>query len=612
MFEQALALERSGRAREAAALYRKLVARNARHDGALFRLGTLLLAEGAVHDATRYLERAAEVRRDPNYLTNLGEAYRREGKLELANTVLALALALAPDLPEAHQNLALAQIQAGALDEARAHLERVVELRPDQANAPVTLAWLLLRAQRPDQAVTWAERAVELEPNLSAAHRALGDALDMLGDKQRAIASYRRTLALCPTDHVSHSNLLVSMLTDPSVDETTLGVEARAWAERHAEPLRAQIRAHDNAKTPERRLRVGYVSPDLRVHPTEHFFPVLLEHHDHAAFEIFVYSSVERPDARTAAYRTALGERFRAIQSLGDVEAAELVRKDAIDVLVDLAVHGPGNRLRVFACKPAPVQLTWLGYPGTTGLTTVDYRISDPYLDPPGSELGAYSETTLSLPRSFWCYDALAPDTAVAPLPAFSHGFVTFGALNSPRKLHAGVLALFARVLRALPDARLLLHVEPHGQKTALETFAAAGVERDRVEFTPRVTRAEYLALHHRIDIGLDTFPFAGGTTTLDAAWMGVPVVTLTGPRTVQRAGHSIATNLGLGELVAHSEDEYVERAVTLARALPRLAELRTGLRARLAASPLGAAPTFARDMEALYRAAWRRYCAEL
>ncbi|HEV8548334.1 MAG TPA: tetratricopeptide repeat protein [Polyangiaceae bacterium] len=610
LFEQAVELERGGRVPEAAALYRKLIARNAEHDRALFRLSVILLQAGAAAEAARYLERAVAVQRDePNYLTNLGEAYRRQGKLELAAAVLAYALQVNPDFPEAHQNLALVQVQTGAEVEAERHLERFLELRPDHALGHVSLAWLLLRTQRPLQALARAERAVELAPGLAVAHRCEGDALDMLGDKVRSLASYRRALELDPADHVSHSNLIVSMLTDPRSDARAIFTEARAWSALHAEPLRAHQRPHPNPKAPERPLRLGYVSPDFRVHPVQQFLPRILEHHDRAAFELFLYSAVERPDAQTEWYRAFAGDHFRDIQRLTDVEAAELVRHDAIDLLVDLAVHSPGNRLRVFACKPAPVQITWLGYAGTTGLDSIDYRLTDPYFDPPGTELGVYSETSVSLPETFFCYDAHQPDLPAGSLPALARGFVTFGCLNSPRKVHAGAVALWARVLQKVPASRLLLYMEHFRHDEVLRTLAGAGVAAERVEFVERASRRVYLERHQRVDIALDTFPFAGGTTTLDALWMGVPAVTLTGPGALQRAGASIATNLGLPELIARSEDDFVERAVALARDWEHLGRLRETLRARLEASPLGDAPRFVRHLEATYRTLWRRYC---
>ncbi|HET9934226.1 MAG TPA: tetratricopeptide repeat protein, partial [Polyangiaceae bacterium] len=578
VFEQALVLESRGRAEEAAAKYRALISRNAEHDRALFRLGLSLLGKGEVEAATRYLERAVEVRRDePTYLLSLGEAYRLQGKVELAGAVLTYAVNIDPDLTEAHEKLAPIRMHAGAYEEALSHLEKVAALRPDDPLAHVGLAWALLLLNRPAQALARAERAIELAPNLAGAHRCAGDSLDMLGDKQRSLESYRRVLELDPGDSVAHSNLIISMLTEPSHDAKAVLAEARAWEAQHALPLRAHQREHQNVRDPDRRLRIGYVSPDFRAHPVQQFLVPLLQRHDPNAVEIFLYSSVERADARTEWYQGFAGDRFRDIRPLSDVEAAELVRRDQIDVLVDLAVHGPGNRLRVFACKPAPIQMTWLGYAGTTGLASIDYRITDPYLDPLDADLSVYSESSLRLPATFWSYDALEVNLVVNPAPAVERGFVTFGSFNSPRKVHSRAVALWARVLAAVPTSRLLFYTEEYGRAGALRIFAEAGVDTNRVEFVGRVSRREYLERHHGCDIALDTFPFSGGTTTLDSAWMGVPTVTLLGSTVLQRAGYAIATHLGLPKLVARSEDEFVERAAALASNLEALSALRAG-----------------------------------
>ena len=237
----------------------------------------------------------------------------------------------------------------------------------------------------------------------------------------------------------------------------------------------------------------------------------LLRHHDRSLFDFYLYASVARPDAVTDEYRAWAGDNFRDIRRMDDVSAAELVRRDRIDILVDLAVHGAGHRLRLFACKPAPIQMTWLGYAGTTGLDSIDYRLTDPFLDPPGTDLGVYTESSLHLPESFWCYDALEADLPVRPLPALAAGFITFGCLGSPRKVHPGVVSLWARVLGAVPGSRLLLVAEEHARESMRRAFASAGIEADRIEFTGRVRRREYLEHYHRIDVGLDTFPFAGG-----------------------------------------------------------------------------------------------------
>jgi predicted O-linked N-acetylglucosamine transferase (SPINDLY family) len=467
---------------------------------------------------------------------------------------------------------------------------------------------MLLRLHRVASSTAHCRRAIELAPDLAAAHHHLGNALTEEGDRSGAIASYRRAVELDPTNHDAHSNLILVALTDPGYDAARLGAEARGWAKLHAEPLRVHQRPHPGASdsAPQRRLRIGYVSPDFRGHhPSRHFLMPLLRHHDRSLFDFYLYASVARPDAVTEEYRAWAGDNFRDIRRMDDVSAAELVRRDRIDILVDLAVHGAGHRLRLFACKPAPIQMTWLGYSGTTGLDSIDYRLTDPFLDPPGTDLGVYTERSLHLPESFWCYDALEADLPVRPLPALAAGFITFGCLGSPRKVHAGVVSLWARVLGAVPGSRLLLVAEDHARESLRRALGSAGVEADRVQFTARVPRRAYLELYNDIDIGLDTFPFAGGTTSLDGIWMGVPTITLDGETTLHRAGASIAMNLGLPELVARSPDQYVSAAMKLAHDLERLSALRAQLRSRLQASPLGDAPRFARHLEAAYRTVW-------
>lgn len=608
LLERALAHQRAGRPKEAESAYRKLISRNPQHQQALFQLSVLLFQAGRFEEAGGYLDRLVAMDpHQPVLLTNLGEAYRRQGKLEHARAAFARILELEPDFPEAHQNLGITLVDAGKPKEALPHLERAVKLRPESARFRVSLAWVLAKLERTEESLEQARRAVELEPDHAPAHVQLADAQNELGDRAGAIASYRRAVELDPTDYRAHSNLILVALSDPTWDSAMLGAEARRWAKLHADPLRAHVEPLGNDRAPDRRLRIGYVSPDFRAHPVRQFLMPLFRHHDPAAVEVFLYSSVERPDFSTDEYRALAGERFRDISRADDVTAAALVRRDRIDVLVDLAVHGAGHRLRIFAMKPAPVQMTWVGYNGTTGLDTVDYRITDPYFDPPGTDPSDYSEAPLALPESYWCYDALEEGLPVAPLPAKRKGHVTFGCLNSYRKVHHGALSLWARALAKIPGSRLALLVADSPRVRA--ELEAAGIDPARVDFGGRVSRREYLERHHGIDLALDTFPFCGGTTSLDAVYMGVPVVTLAGRTTLQRAGATIAHNLGLPELVTTTEDAFVAKAVELARDLERLSALRAELRDKLEASPFGDYARFARNMESAYRTAWRNWC---
>jgi predicted O-linked N-acetylglucosamine transferase (SPINDLY family) len=362
-------------------------------------------------------------------------------------------------------------------------------------------------------------------------------------------------------------------------------------------------------------LRIGYVSPDFRDHAVARNLAPLFDNHDHQNFEIFCYANVPRPDFMTDRIRQG-ADGWRSIVGKTPDEIARQVRDDRIDILVDLALHTANNSLLVFAQKAAPVQVTFAGYPGTTGLTAIDYRLSDPYLDPPhaahpDADDSVYSEQTIRLPHSFWCYDPLENRTIeVNPLPAVECQVVTFGCLNNFCKVNPSIVSLWAKILREVSKSRLLLLATPgkHVERT-LDEFCNQGVDPSRVEFSNRLPRRKYLELYHRIDIGLDSFPYNGHTTSLDSFWMGVPVVTLVGQSPVSRAGWCQLSNLGLTELAATTPDEFVQIAVETASNLSRLKELRAGLRVRMEQSALMNGPLFSRSIEAAYLQMWRRWC---
>jgi predicted O-linked N-acetylglucosamine transferase (SPINDLY family) len=370
------------------------------------------------------------------------------------------------------------------------------------------------------------------------------------------------------------------------------------------------IQSHGNSRDPERRLRIGYISPDFRHHATAVGGTFsLLANHDHREFEVYCYSGVLHPDAVTERLR-GHADAWRETAGLSHQRLADLVREDRIDILVDLTMHMAGSRLPVFARKPAPIQVAWQAYPGTTGVSTIDYRLTDPFLDPPGQHDAFYTEESVRLPDGFWCYDPLAEDLPVNDLPAMKNGHLTLGCLNNFSKINEGVLALWARVLQAVPASRLLLLAPPGcARERVANTLQEYGIARERVEFTGRLPRMEYLKLHNRIDLGLDPFPYNGHVTSLDAFWMGVPTATLVGERAAGRAGWSQLCNLGLEELAATTPEHYIEIVSGLAGDLERLAGLRRTLRERMRASPLMDGPRFARNVESAYRVMWRKWC---
>lgn len=350
----------------------------------------------------------------------------------------------------------------------------------------------------------------------------------------------------------------------------------------------------------------------MRQHPVGFFLLPLFEAHDRRLFDLTCYADVRVPDELTRRLESQVTT-WRNTAGVPDADLAAQIRADRIDILVDLAMHSANNRLRVFARKPAPVQVTYLAYCSTTGLDAIDWRITDRFLDPPGEDDAAYSERSMRLGQScYWCYqppiETDGPE--VGPLPALGSGRTTFGCLNDFSKIGRSLLETWCRLLATVPRSELVLHAPPgSAREGARAGFSQMGVDPGRLQFVDRAPLAQYLAAHGRIDVALDPFPYGGGRTTCDALWMGVPVVSLSGRTGVGRGGTSILNNLGLSELVAKTPDEYIAIAANLGTDLPRLAHLRGGLRERMERSPLMNRDGFAREMEAAYRQMWREYC---
>lgn len=601
----------AGRNAEAIACYRRAVELAPDYVVAHNNLGGALRAEGNLVEAIASYRRALAA--NPAYAeawNNLGNAWQDLGKLDEAVDGYRRAIELAPQLAETHCNLGLVLQQQGKPVEALACCQRALELKPELAEAHSNLGSALRALGRLDEAVACHLRALDLKADWPQALSNLASALKDQAMLDEAVACYRHAVELNPDDAAIQSSLVCTLHFSPAYDGQAILAAHRLWDLQHAVPRARFIAPHANDRRPDRRLRVGYVSPDFRHHAQANFTVPLLSAHDHRDFEIFCYADVARPDDVTGRLRSSC-DVWRDIAGLGEEQAAGMIRQDQIDILVDLTMHMAGNRLPVFAHKPAPVQVCWLAYPGTTGLSTIDYRLTDRYLDPPGLHDNDYTEQSIRLGDAFWCYDPLATGPAVNRLPALENGNITFASLNNYCKVNPSLLRLWAQVLRRVDRARLvLMAAEGSHRQRALDQFQQEGVAADRVTFILEKPRAEYLALYQEIDLCLDTFPYNGHTTSLDCLWMGVPVVTLVGQTAVGRGGLSILSNLGLPELAAEDADQYVRIAVALANDRPRLAELRRTLRDRLQKSPLMDAPRFARNIEAAYREMWRRWCA--
>ena len=576
-----------------------------------FNLALSLRAVDRTADAIAAERRAVALRPDwPEALNNLGLWLHVTGRQAEAAEALSRAIAARPAYAEAHCNLGSVWRETGRVVEAITAYRRAIALRPDYAEAMNNLGSALNQVGEVDEAIATLRRTLELRPDLSQAHNNLGNALKELGDLDGALACWSRVAELRPDDAEADSNRVYTLLYHPAADAGAHLRAAVAWGQRHAESLTARSVPHVHVSGTDRRLRIGYVAPDFRDHCQSFFTLPLLSNHDRARFEVTCYSDVASPDGVTARIRS-LADRWRETVGMSDAALAEQVRAEGIDVLVDLTVHMSRHRLLTFARRPAPVQVTWLGYPGTTGLTAIDHRLSDPYLDPPGGDRDAlYAERTVRLPDTFWCYDPLCDGPDVGELPAARNGFVTFGCLNNFCKVTDDTLRLWARVMGGVAGSRLLL-MAPAGtaRQRVLDQLRDGGIDQGRVAFVARQRRRPYLQTYQRIDIGLDTMPYNGHTTSLDSCWMGVPVVTWVGEAAVGRAGWSQLSNLGLRQLAGADADGFVAIAQGLARDLDGLSSLRATLRQRLASSPLCDGPRFARGVEAAYSDMWEAHC---
>jgi predicted O-linked N-acetylglucosamine transferase (SPINDLY family) len=598
---------RSHRPHEAADHYRACLAANPGHAGAAFNLGLVLSAVGDLAGAVESFAVVARLEpANPDSHSRLGDALVRSGRWAEGVAELQKAVELRPDDPRNLYNLGLALAAGGETADAHELHQRALRIKPDYAEAHNGLGLALEAMGRKDDAFAHYQKAVELKPDLGDAWSNLGTSLAEQGRPEEAIRCFRESLARQPLAPAIHSNLLLHLNYSSRVTPEQVRDDHLAWAARFGGPTPDAPRVpepHD----PGRRMRVGYLSSDFRGHTVAGFIETLLRHHDRRRVEVFAYASVVRPDDTTERLKS-LADHWRPIGGLTDAQAFDQIRADSPDVLIDLGGHTAGNRLLVMARRPAPVQATLFGYPNTTGLKAVDYRVSDPVSDPPGRTEHLYAESVLRLPETAWVYAPPASAPPVTPLPAATQRGFTFGCLNNPAKISDACLETWAAILHATPGSRLvLLAGQAHaGAKRLLERFSERGIVRERVELVFRLPAEQYFETYCRFDLSLDPFPYNGGVTTGDSLWMGVPVLTVAGASYVTRQGLMAMTAVGLPEFVAQSPGDLVRLAKEWTHRREELATIRAGLRDRLARSPLADAPRYVRNLEEALRKVWR------
>jgi predicted O-linked N-acetylglucosamine transferase (SPINDLY family) len=595
---------------EAEALFRRLVERAPRDPGAHAILGAVLLEAGKAEEATAQLSQAAELAPgNPRILFDLGVAFEARGDLNSAETTYRKAAALSPRSSDALNNLGNVLVTKKRYDDAIDIFETLARRNPGHPGYVRNLGNALHLGGRLMAALSIYRRALELAPNDAEIHSNIAAVFLDQGRVGEAIASYRRALEIHPEFVTARSNMLFALCFKEDAEPGEVYAEHRRFDELHARPLSVQAAPHANDRNPNRRLRIGYLSPDFRRHPGGHFLLPIVEHCDRAIVDLYAYSDTLRQDGFTARFRRA-ADHWRDAHGRSDDALARLIREDEIDILVDCAGHMKGNRLLVFARRPAPIQFSFPLYPNTTGLSAIDYRIMDPHFAPPSAD-ALHSERLIRLPQTHVCYEPGDRSLGVANRPPCADtGIVTFGSFNNVAKLGERTVAIWARILDAVPGSRLRvkwLGLGDGESRWVTGRFAQHGIPENRILLSPwsQDPYRPYLD----IDICLDPLFANGGTTTCDALWMGVPVVTRFGETPFSRVGLGHLTNVGLPELIAGDDDAYVRIAVDLARSPERLVAIRSGLRERFAASPLMDAARYVRHLEAAYRECWRAWC---
>lgn len=636
-----------GDLQQAEAGYRRGLAAQPDNPQAHYNLGIVLKQQGKPAEAATAYRRAIAL--NPDFAeahNNLGSALRDMGKPEEAAAAYGKAVAVRPDYAEAHNNLGNALTDTGKLKDALACFYQAVALKADYAEAYYNIGNTLLKMEKPEEAADAYRQAIALKKDFTEAYGNLGNAMKEQGRFEEAvacyhkaidlnpnnadlfhnlgfvllelrkpgpaIAAYRRALAIDPGFADAGANLIFALDFDPTAAIADHRRELSRWNDINVRPLSHEIKPHANFPDPERRLRIGYVSADFRSHSAAHVFGSVLLGHDPSQFQVFCYANSPKEDGLTERFRQA-ASRWRRIDGLTDADAAELIREDAIDILVDLSGHSEGNRLLVFARKPAPIQVTAWGRATGTGVETIDYLFSDKIFIPPDEQC-FYAEKIIYLPCTlgYICPEDAPP---VGPLPVLTNGRISFGCLNRLAKISDGLLDVWGELLRSLPDAVIILK-DPSldlavRRDVIRREFGERGVAPERVILLGRTPWRQHLATYNRIDIGLDPFPHGGGISTLEGLWMGTPFVTLKGNKPNSRGATSIQSAIGLDGWSADAPGQYLKIAVTMAGNIDALAGLRNTLRRRVAESSVGDRRIYVGAVENAYRDMWRRWCGK-
>jgi predicted O-linked N-acetylglucosamine transferase (SPINDLY family) len=574
-----------------------------------------LLIQRKFAEAKVLLERVCQIDRgDIESWINLVKINTQLGDPIATEKCCKAIISLRPDIYEAHFQLGQAHLFKGEYGAAAACFRHVLRHQPNNHLAIFQLGKTFQKKAQFLDALAYYRRALEIIPNFTEAYDSIGGVLQYQGDIEGAEQNYRMAVQSSPNFDKAHSDLVFAMNYNPRHSAAAIFHEHVRWGQMHILPP-VTLPDFSDDLDPARRLRVGYISPDFRKHSVAFFFEPLIANHDLDKTEIYCYSDVAQPDEVTQRLQMAASH-WRMILGMSHRQVAEQIRQDGIDILVDLTGHTANSRLLVFSARPAPIQVTYLGYPNTTGVPAVDYRLTDAWADPLGITDEFHTETLIRLPQGFLCYLPASYAPPVSRLPAATNAYITFGSFNNLAKITPEVVDLWVSILHAVPTSRLVIKngslSDTPTRNHYLQLFVKQGIDPARLDLLSHIyANDEHLGTYGQIDIGLDTFPYNGTTTTCEALWMGVPVITLANSMHAGRVGVSLLSQIGYDNLIAETTKDYLQIAVELASDCDKLANLRAGLRDRMGQSFLCDGEAFARKVEQTYQGMWASYCAQ-
>jgi len=597
------------RLNDAEVSYKKAIALTPNYADAYNNLGATLKEMGRLDEAEINLRQAIELKPDlAGAHSNLGVMLQKLGRLDEAEISLRQAIELKPDLADAYNNLGITLKEMGRLDEAEINLRQAIELKPDLAGAHSNLGVTLKEMGRLDEAEISLRQAIELKPDLAGAHNNLGATLKEMGRLDEAETSYTQAIVLKPDYAEAHSNLLF-LYSGFMYESSHYLKKAREYGQQIAKSVASKYSTWlcvGNTKI----LRVGMVSGDLKNHPVGYFLEEFLNQLGKFDFELYAYTTKSNEDDLTLRIKPGF-TRWKSLVGISDVDAADRIYNDGIHILIDLSGHTAQNRLPIFAWKPAPVQISWLGYFASTGVAEIDYILGDPYVTPT-EEANHFNEKIWQLPESYICFTEPEVDIDVVSLPALDKKRITFGCFNKIARITDPVVRVWSEILHAVPTAVLFLKDKYFDVKSVRDSFydrfKVNGIQKDRLILEGKSPRSKYLAAYNRVDIALSPFPYGGGTTSAEGLWMGVPVITMQGNHFLSHLGESIAHNTGLSDWIAVDEEDYVAKAIALSTDLEGLEKLRLGLRAQVLSRPLFDAERFANHFKNALRGMWKRF----